>query len=94
MFASFKWLWIPGLRGNERQPSYWLAHMMRAIHSTSSTDSVRSLCAGLSERSSTDLEVRRFSSFAITSPSLVFTTMRSPRRTADVGETRIIVPSR
>ena len=77
-----------------RIDDYWLAHMMRAIHSTSSTDSVRSVCSGLSDRSSIVFAVRRLSSFAITSPSLVLTTTRSPRRTGEAGETMMMVPSR
>ena len=74
--------------------SYWLAHMMRAIHSTSSTDKRALGVWRLSERSSTDLAVRRLSSFTITSPSRVFTTTRSPRRIGADGDTTITVPSR
>ena len=46
---------------------------MRAIHSTSSGDSVRCGCAGLSDCNSSVLAVRRFNSFTITSPSRVLT---------------------
>jgi hypothetical protein len=48
----------------------------------------------LSERNSTVLEVRRLSSLTSTSPSLVLTTTRSPRRTGAAGDTTMTLPSR
>ena len=48
---------------------YWLAHMMRAIHTTSPAASVRSVCDGLRDRSSIVFAVRRLNSLTITSPS-------------------------
>src|ERR1700693_4242468 len=65
---------------------YWLAHTMRAIQSTSDAGSERSLCAGLSERSSTSFAVLRFSSLARISPSFVLITTRSPLRRGAAGE--------
>ena len=50
--------------------------------------------AALSDFSSIDFAVERLSSLAITSPSLVLTTTRSPRRIGAAGDTRITSPSR
>src|SRR5580700_9005080 len=77
-----------------RPNGYWLAHTMRATHSTPSKGNVRSGCSGLSDFNSHDLVVLRLTSFAITSPSLVLTTTRSPRRSGTAGDTMITVPSR
>src|SRR5690606_27789330 len=55
---------------------YWLAQMIRAIHSTSFMSIMRGLCAGFSECNSIILAVCRASTLAITSPSFVFTTTR------------------
>ena len=73
---------------------HWLAHRIRAIHSTSPIASVRSACCTLSDFSSIDLAVLRLSSFAITSPPLVRTTTRSPRRIGADGDTTMTSPSR
>ena len=73
---------------------YWLAHTIRAIHSTSLVASVRSTWFGLSDCSSSVLAVRRFNSLTITSPSVVFTTTRSPRRIGVPGDTTMTSPSR
>src|SRR4051812_3761912 len=73
---------------------YWLAHTIRAIHTTSAASSARSACAGLSDCNSSVLAVRRFNSFTSTSPSVVFTTTRSPRRIGVPGETTMMSPSR
>ena len=58
-----------GMLGRDASVStcrYWLAHTMRAIHSTSSTAKrALRLCSALSDCSSSVLAVRRLSSFAI-----------------------------
>src|SRR5205809_3234503 len=85
----------PGRPDQYREnPLYWLAHTMRAIHATSSSDSTRSACSALSDLSSTVLAVCRVSSCTMTSPILVLTTTRSPRRTGAAGDTMMTSPSR
>src|SRR5215467_14037727 len=77
-----------------RSGAHWLAHTMRATHSTSSAAKIRSACCALSAFSSSVLAVLRLSSLAITSPPLALTMTRSPRRIAAAGDTMTMVPSR
>ncbi len=74
-------------RSDRRQTGvgYWLAQMMRAIHSISSVARLRSGCAGLRETSSTRRADWRASTLAITSPERVLTTTRSPLRVVAPG---------
>jgi iron complex outermembrane receptor protein len=74
--------------------SYWLTQRIRAIQATSLRSSVRSGYSGFSERSSTVLAVRRETSLAITSPPVVLSTTRSPRRGWTSAPTMMRSPSR
>ena len=69
-----------------RHAAYWLAQMMRAIQRRSFNSSERSAWLLLSEVSSTRVAVWRSSSLAMTSPPLVLTTTRSPRRMLAAGD--------
>src|SRR5205823_3185316 len=73
---------------------YWLVHRMRAIQSISAVAKVCSACSLSSEARSIDFAVLRLSSFAITSPDVVRTTTRSPRRIGAAGDTIMMSPSR
>jgi ribulose-5-phosphate 4-epimerase/fuculose-1-phosphate aldolase len=72
---------------DRKEPDY-------AIQSISATASVRSAWAELIEANSSVLALRRFNSLIITSPSRVFTTTRSPRWIAALGDTTTTSPSR
>ncbi len=59
-------------------PIYWLAQVILAIHSTSSTGRILSSCSGFRDFSSYLCAVLRRRSFAITSPSRVLSTNSVP----------------
>src|SRR5215207_5503549 len=73
---------------------YWLAQMIRAIHTTSSAETDFVSWSGLNEASSIDFADCRCRIFAITSPRFVRTTTRSPRLILPFGETMMISPCR
>src|SRR5690606_13562157 len=81
-------------RGGAHDGAYWLAHTIRATHSTSAMGSSRTGWAGLSDRSVMVFAVWRSSTLAITSPLAVLTTTRSPLRTVAPGSTISTSPSR
>ena len=70
------------------------AHTIRATDSTSVIAILPSGCAALSDLNSIALAVLRNSSLTITSPLLIRTTTRSPRRIGAAGETTMMPPSR
>src|SRR5512144_2816178 len=65
---------------------YCEAQTMRAIQSIRSIGKVKFGCAGLKDASSIVFAVRRTRILAITSPSVVRRTTRSPLRGAEFGE--------
>ena len=73
---------------------YCEAQTMRAIQSIRSIGKVKFGWVGLKEASSIVFAVRRTRILAMTSPSVVRSTTRSPLRAAELGETIKISPSR
>ena len=71
-----------------------LPRRCRAIHNTSAVGQRAVGMSALSDCSSTGLAVWRVSCLTITSPFLVFTTTRSPRRTGAAGDTMMMSPLR